>query len=1641
MDTFKDDSSTKEPTNELNRSYLRSDVFQMLQHSQMIKDQARSFYSTSQSIGVYELNKSVPPSVQEEARKDVQDSYYSSFNIPRPPLDSEEGMAVTKREEKLSIPQNVTLRTPSGESLHRERRRWARPPRGESLVKDFPMAMHEEGFEPIQSEAEDEGAQSIIKNKSVCAGESKVKTMGSQTSEEQSGFYKTMRNYIRNYNPLSDFGQREVVQREQDFAPCSTFKANIDVKSVQEFASYDNSPTGVRIPSPSSVSSVTSGRRLEWDSGADVGYQTNQPIQNELSTIERIALARGCSAALLVNIEKGKTSSVQVSEKLHHSVQHSAGIPIAESTRVEREGNIHAVTSIQNDVEITPILRQQFVQYCSSSDEYETEVKERVLRKYQQQNIATEQGEDYVSSEKSFNLLLKKYSSSLSDLSICDNQMENPGRSLQRSCSSLNLSDKDRKEKHTFENQPRTINGACSVSSSSVATIVPKQESPLVEVSHCPAKSSVAVQTSVHSASPELIEAVNTELLSDGSPRLTLCKDSQEDGNLLLHSQGEGDKVVQVLYESHKCTGAHRKGSCCAEHKTEVEDAWLRKVTTIESEQKKPDNVDLSGKIEVTESSHSGLDNKEQDFGTLDSVASSTQTAGSWFAAETSRSGTGARIGGVVDSANSFEYLPGYVYESNAVAPTSSVAQNPITVDSASESDVNRVHSQTPSNEASDKQWNSSSSSSLARDLEQGVQMLRNLVAGKSYNAKLKKALIRRVVDRLVESDYGGDSVPPSPRPNLNLEANVPWVPARQGPVPLEGLGSSRKKPAEELRVQNSRSHQADKCVGTVASEVTATSSSSCTVSGSVSLPGDSRAETTSDTSNAGCGSLERNWRNVTTRSEEVLEIQKHKQKQRPLASGRKTLVDFCQTERQNQLHWIRFEIDHLNNLKQLLEGQEGSKKSLISLASHKHSFHQVKPSSSVTASSEKSHKQSCGSSASSAKSSGNLSFPKPGSAESRQKTAVMPWQTDDVIWSSHNFLPPEPMKKETCTQIPSPNTFLSYRKQKENTVPSQHLAMTPTPTFDSSGSIVQQVDTAGSTLGSIINGNMKNGKINVYHQTLEQSVLPENVRESNVNLHKAESVSSEQENVPKKSIPMCCCECRRLLKDIVQNRTLGNIRTKISNICTQCQKSKSESARSTADSSVLSPDISGNSNDIASQDSKETFSGIKMISIGTETTETVAVQTTPSINKLPVIRPLWFSRNANIKEQASKVKGKGSDSGKMCPSCGLVLDAVTMHPTDDRKRCRCHLPSRKREQKYRRKKENLCLCCESCTQNKENETVTSSESSGGSIMEDSKGIKNTKEPSSLTKNKKEKHCPCCGRVEKNTGPMDSSSIVPVVNSSTGPVHNSTNSKMTSHPEPEKVDSESKEKEHQNVSVPEPTPVTKPKKEPLAYVLTFEPTKLENIMTENKKRRSLPEIKVKIPVLKHGLQNVKVVENEGSERVRSRSSSKENENPSSNESMQSAADNLLENKHSEKPKPPQLTLQEYLKANRPDYIMCADKRRQCMVDLAYLREMRHMRRQELLALSSEQESTRPTTSSSRQTQDKSSWHSRRIMHVQTRKLYQRTAEVKSKKAERKKKEDYRTNRLMAEIFTKKLQRKVLLGKVNISNSESVISTL
>jgi hypothetical protein len=72
---------------------------------------------------------------------------------------------------------------------------------------------------------------------------------------------------------------------------------------------------------------------------------------------------------------------------------------------------------------------------------------------------------------------------------------------------------------------------------------------------------------------------------------------------------------------------------------------------------------------------------------------------------------------------------------------------------------------------SNDKSWGSSVSSTFARDIERGISVLKDLLNSKSYNSDKKKKLMRRVANRLIETN--------SAEAEALLESNVPRVPPK----------------------------------------------------------------------------------------------------------------------------------------------------------------------------------------------------------------------------------------------------------------------------------------------------------------------------------------------------------------------------------------------------------------------------------------------------------------------------------------------------------------------------------------------------------------------------------------------------------------------------------------------------------------------------------------------------------------------------------------------------------------------------------------------------------------------------------------------------------------------------------------------
>ncbi|KZC08590.1 PREDICTED: uncharacterized protein LOC107186765 [Dufourea novaeangliae] len=462
-----------------------------------------------------------------------------------------------------------------------------------------------------------------------------------------------------------------------------------------------------KVPSP--TSSIASHKPLEWDSGADVGYFNSLPQNKQgdkkLSTIERMALARGCSAALRLDPE-GTTES-GISGKLGAPQRNSKPSVTPDANSTSLLGNI---SGSESEIEITPIVKNHLPGIIAGNS---IKSNERSLpRDFKQQDTLVqhsrkEQSNDTSKLSFSFkiptakkteprttinkqninkeNICLPtsplKKSTSMNTLAIPFSKL-----TLKRSQSELNLYAKDKNRAAI----PLIFN-----SSSSIATIVNK-----------PSTCDKVIQTSLNACSQESV-GVQVSVIEEEKPPLPKRGTSLQKSMTVVMKNSKGTYRVRNSRNKQQADGSHEAG----EH----------------------------GKITKSRRSCS----EPSEYG------SSTQTP---QPDETEN---------ITGRANSFEYFPGHIYEN---VPNGSGSR-------VSSTDTGRSQSTLPNTSSSinEKLWGDSDS--LVRDLERSVNILKSLVDANKCDKDVKKRLIHHVVKRLITAKYTDDRI------EHNLEDNVPWNP------------------------------------------------------------------------------------------------------------------------------------------------------------------------------------------------------------------------------------------------------------------------------------------------------------------------------------------------------------------------------------------------------------------------------------------------------------------------------------------------------------------------------------------------------------------------------------------------------------------------------------------------------------------------------------------------------------------------------------------------------------------------------------------------------------------------------------------------------------------------------------------------
>ena len=134
-----------------------------------------------------------------------------------------------------------------------------------------------------------------------------------------------------------------------------------------ESTHHPESSDRVTSPSVLSVSSAASSKRLEWDSGADVGYMGNIPeqISSSLSTLERIAL--GSYASVLRTEPEGTTHAVDKQKPSKKSSKTTVARSSNNSGSVRRSNVEHVSASLPSKSSRGTHSRERFK--VSSSEE------------------------------------------------------------------------------------------------------------------------------------------------------------------------------------------------------------------------------------------------------------------------------------------------------------------------------------------------------------------------------------------------------------------------------------------------------------------------------------------------------------------------------------------------------------------------------------------------------------------------------------------------------------------------------------------------------------------------------------------------------------------------------------------------------------------------------------------------------------------------------------------------------------------------------------------------------------------------------------------------------------------------------------------------------------------------------------------------------------------------------------------------------------------------------------------------------------------------------------------------------------------------------------------------------------------------
>ncbi|XP_053977681.1 uncharacterized protein LOC128875810 [Hylaeus volcanicus] len=1400
-----------------------------------------------------------------------------------------------------------------------------------------------------------------------------------------------------------------------------------------------------KISSP--TSSIASHKPLEWDSGADVGYcnilHHNKEDDKKLSTIERMALARGCSAALRLDPE-GTTES-GISGKLT-GVQKNFKAPVtpdAHSTVL-----LGYASGSESEIEITPIVKNHLPGIIAGNNLKSNErpfPKESKQQGALAQYLKKEQNHDMSKTSVTYKIPFMKHlnvtrkattkqntnkeniclltsplkkSTSMNTLVIPPSKL-----TLKRSQSELNLYVRDKNRAAL----PLIFN-----SSSSIATIVNK-----------PSTCDKVIQTSLNAYSQESV-GVQVSVFEEEKPPLPKRRTSLQKSMTLILKNPKGTYKVPNSRENQEAS--ETSGNIVSKREKKIR---VRRSCSEPSE------------------NGSGMD---------------TQTPQPDDAENT----TGR--------ANSFEYFPGHVYENVPNGGGSHV----------SSSDTGRSQSTLPNTSSSinEKLWGDSDS--LVRDLERSVNILKSLVDANKCDKEVKKRLIHHVVKRLITAKYTDDkiehnledNIPWNPENARNkvyrteiLEALTkkhttsdssaewntqkekargrnPTGNTRGGLTKEVNLGSSSDKidkntdrtendgrkarmglrsddchpssntPTDPEKSESSecffpqRGRKSNKLQSIFCAKERCKMSRGDSTMTNSTPPDHNRMlldavvnnRRTGNVASSNSAEQQVDWRLLTTLSERQFELKRYSNSD----SGDSKLVSYAEMEKRNQLIWITNEISHLSNLKKLLEEPRRLEKPA-----------RMSPKKS------KSTNFRSKSVASNARVHGSIKkddYLRTNESDTVENSVEEPW-------SSHCNI-------ATCQSRGRPNSVIRRVKKRNS------CAQTATNDIDAHSK------TGGEIMSASITQNSTIKLVNTGVQTIpwETSAIPTLIQSEIVHYIKCPAhdalhfQDSYKRNVEATRCPKHCS---------IQNVVAACVR------CLQEQKDQSNRIKMVH----ANVDHFGEESPVNSETPLDRING--------ESTSSSEV----------VLHPCASNDVTQLKQKETKNQINASKSkhtcdcrcetkrplSKGCQTCSISQGAI-LEPSNITKCEECQ-----KKMVYVLEREDVKLKGCSCTTVCECEKSQSSNgripiSFGAIYRQDSSG-----RVSSFDQNARTKSCECstdcsCGdsrepethhaktfcnchsngaKVQRNmtsthryahrTEAEDRPTQTRPYRVANEQDDEATRYKLQNNLKCDcekdcscnnrtvnNAEDKSHSRSYNSSSVVKPNYANEANQQPADSDRDCNYCRRCGVACHNAKKCNYHEMYPK-PVayeLSFAKEDEEKIDGSAALLKLSLQSRTVNENKTDG-----CVCNMVKRIGPDKSPPQKDTLQDYLTRNKAEFVSNAETRRQYMSEISHLRLLRKEKRIQLLAMASTSNAVKSSKASSKPTVYAQKKVNDEEMKERLRKRYLRLNEVRHKRQQQEKQEEARRNKLMAKIFCKKLQQKVLRGQVDLSQSVSVISNM